>query len=73
MPVVVQGDLGATVIAGALDRLIRAEKCKPDCDQCMSGCQEGANQSRGENIRISREGARVDDPFANGRGYFAAG
>jgi choline dehydrogenase-like flavoprotein len=25
-----------------IDRLIRAEKCKPDCDQCMSGCKEGA-------------------------------
>ncbi len=25
-----------------VDRLIRAEKCKPDCDQCMSGCKEGA-------------------------------
>jgi choline dehydrogenase-like flavoprotein len=25
-----------------LDRLIRAEKCRPDCDQCMSGCKEGA-------------------------------
>jgi choline dehydrogenase-like flavoprotein len=25
-----------------LDRMIRAEKCRPDCDQCWSGCKEGA-------------------------------
>ncbi len=24
------------------DRLIRADKCKPDCDACMSGCTRGA-------------------------------
>ena len=39
-----------------IDRLIRAEKCRPDCDQCMSGCKEGAKWTAREFLEDALEG-----------------
>jgi choline dehydrogenase-like flavoprotein len=40
----------------ALDKWIRAEKCKPECGGCFLGCREGARWTAREFIEEAREG-----------------